>query len=458
VKPQPGRPAKQGSERPESDAEQAAVGLPWNAPGTAPLTGRVGPSAGAKRPFNRTHLGQRPRPAFNRRMKTSAHTLRALVRAALSASSIALGTAASAATGCTPLGPADKLAERFVKLGQDLLMAQDLCYAQGLHWREADPLDSRRNVTLDQRFDIYRSQRAPLTQALPLVIWAHPNGQSEQLGPERLKTLVGQAAHAGFTFMSIEFRHSVASQLAATEPPTPPRLDIPHTDIARAVQWARSRAQQLGVDPENVFLLGQSRGSLAVLSALMPDQRDDTSGTDYLRASSRVNAVFAVQAQTSYEHAQVRDNFIAAQDWPRFDDPLHGYPWFRDPGSAIDEVSDNAPPVMLRYDRQPTDDQRVVPLGMREADGSCPARPDVPGCFDVHHPNFGLALRQAFDRHPAIADRLVVQYGVPGTPRFFDGYACFFAAHLVGAAAAGPDTAAACAGGVGAPPVSAARR
>jgi len=56
----------------------------------------------------------------------------------------------------------------------------------------------------------------------------------------------------------------------------------------------------------------------------------------------------------------------------------------------------------------------------------------------VHHPNFGLALRQAFDRHPAVADRLVVQYAVP-TARFFDGYVCFFAAHLVGAAASGTD-------------------
>jgi acetyl esterase/lipase len=429
--------------------------MPWEA---APFTSQVGPSAGAKRPFTQAHLGRPCAPAFNRRMKTPSSTPRAVLRAALAAWAFCVASAApAAAAGCTPLGPADPLAEHFVNLGPDLVMAQDLCYAQGLHWREADPLDSRRNVTLYQRFDIYRPKRAPLTQALPLVIWAHPNGQSEQLGFERLKTLVGPAASAGFTFMSIEFRHPVASQLAATQPPTPPRLDMPHTDIARAVQWARSRAQQLGVDPENVFLLGQSRGSLAVLSALMPDQRDDGSGTDYLRASSRVNAVFAVQAQTSYEHAQVRDTFIVAPDWPRFDDPLLGYPWFRDPGSAINEVSDNAPPVMLRYDRRPTEAQRVVPLGMREADGSCPTRPDVPGCFDVHHPNFGLALRQAFDRHPMAADRLVVQYAVPSA-HFFDGYACFFAGHLVGAAAASADTAAACPVGAGAQPVSAGRR
>ena len=415
---------------------------------TAPLNGRVRPSTGAKRPFTETDLGL-PRPAaFNRRMKASSFPFRAALRAALAALGFGLYVAASSAqaSGCTPLGPVDKLADRLVNLGPNLVMAQGLCYAQGLRWREADPRDSRRNVTLYQRFDIYRPKWAPVTQALPLVIWAHPNGQSERIGPDLMTTLVGPALRAGFTFMSIEFRHPVASQLAATEPPTPPRLDIPHTDIARAVQWARSRAQQLGIDPENVFLLGQSRGSLAVLTALMPDQRDDGSGTDYLRASSRVNAVFAAQAQTSYEHAQVRDTFIVERDWPRFDDPLLGYPWFSDPGSAIDEVSDDAPPVMLRYDRRPTSPLRIVPLSMPDADGTCPSRPDVPGCFDVHHPHFGLALRQAFDRHPAATDRLVVQYAVP-KPQFFDGYLCFFAAHLAGAAASNADVAQACPAG-----------
>ena len=400
-------------------------------------------------------LGLRRLAAFNQGMKTCpSHFARAL-RAAFAALSFGLGaTTHAATTGCTPLRPGDPLAARFVALGPDLVMAQDICYAEGRHWREADPQDKRRDTTLYQRFDLYRPKRASLTQALPLVIWAHPNGQSEHLAPERLKSLVGPAAGAGFAFMSIEFRHPVASQPAAPDPTSAPRLDIPHTDIARAVQWARSRAQQLGIDPHNVFLLGQSRGSLAVLTALMPDQRDDSSGTDYRRASSRVNAVFAVHAQTSYDHAQVRDTFITPQDWPRFDDPVLGYPWFDDPGSAIDEASADDPPVMLRYERAPTAPQRVVPLSLPDSHRSCPSRPDVPGCFDVHHPNFGLALQQAFDRQPTGAGRVVVQYAVPGA-RLFDGYVCFFAAHLVGAAAASADVAATCPAGTG---VSAAMR
>ena len=393
-------------------------------------------------------------------MKTPASTHCAAIRAALAALGCGLCITASAAPpppaapGCTPLISSAGLVRRLVDLGTDLVMLQDVCYADGLRWHEADPQDGRRNNTLHQRFDIYRPKRAPLTQALPLVIWAHPNGQTEQLDPARVKELVAPAAHAGFAFMSIEFRHPVASQPATPDPTLQTRLDVPHTDIARAVQWARTHAQQLGIDPDNVFLLGQSRGSLAVLTALMPDQRDDGHGTAFRRASSRVNAVFAVQAQTSYDHARVRDTFVAPQDWPRFDDPVLGYPWFRDPGSALDEVSADDPPVMLRYERSPTDPQRVVPLSLKDADGTCPKRPDVPGCFDVHHPNFGLALQQSFDRQQMPEGRLLVQYGVP-TARYFEGYVCFFAAHLVGAAATHPDVQAACPAG---PPVTAAKR
>ena len=357
---------------------------------------------------------------------------RASLRAALALLGCGLCMAASPAlaAGCTPLSPAEPLAGHLVDLGNGLVSAQDLCYAAGAHWREADPHNAGQNVTLYQRFDYYRPRQAPLTQSVPLVIWAHPNGQTEALNLTRMEQLVGPAARAGFAFMSIEFRHPVGSQMAATDPPTPPKLDVPHTDIARAVQWARSRAQQLGIDASNIFLIGQSRGSLGVLTALMPDQQDASSGTDYLRFSSRVNAVFATQAQTTYEHAQVRDTFIVASDWPRFDDPLLGYPFFHHPGSALDEVSEDDPPVMLRYERAPTDAQRVVPLHMANADGSCTPDPKVPGgCFDVHHPNFGLALRLAFDQHPPIADNLVVQYEVPST-HFFDGYICFFARHL----------------------------
>lgn len=344
-----------------------------------------------------------------------------------------LGFAGQAlADGCQPISPTTDLSTILTPLGANLLTAQDLCYAEGLHWKETNGRGG--NVTLYQRFDYYRPTSAPLTQAIPLVIWAHPNGQTENLNATRMKRLVAPAIGAGFAFMSIEFRHPVGSQLS---PPAPVDLHVPHTDIARAVQWARARAGVLGIDTSNIFIVGQSRGSLGVLTALMPDQADAGSPVDYLRQSSRVNAVFAAQAQTTYEHAEVRNTFIVSSDWAKFDSPDLGYPFYVDPGSAIAQVSDDDPPIALRYERAPTDSalKRVVPLPMLEPDGSCAAADQVAGCFDEHHPNFGLALKLAYDARPALTRKMSVQYLVP-EDSYFDRYMCFFIANLTPAAQA----------------------
>src|SRR5688572_21424628 len=97
------------------------------------------------------------------------------------------------------------------------------------------------------------------------------------------------------------------------------------------------------------------------------------------------SAVSSTRAPTSAAQAgfeQVRETFITADDWPRFDDPQRGYPWFHDPGSALDEASDDDPPVMLLYERRPANPSRVVQL-------PCPvsaaaARALRTGCFDLH--------------------------------------------------------------------------
>ncbi len=342
---------------------------------------------------------------------------------------LGIATSAVAATGCIPLAPGANFSAYLTDMGNGLVQAQDICYANGTSWWE-DNTHGPGNVKLFQRFDYYRPAQVPLTQPVPLVIWAHPSGQTEKLNSTRMSSLVAPAARAGFAFMSIEFRHPVGSQLAPTNPPTLPNYDIPNTDVARAVQWARSRAQQLGLDASNVFLIGQSRGTLGILTALMPDQADIGSGTDYLRYSSRVNAAVGVQAQSSYNHDEVRNTFIVSSDWPRFDDPLTGYPMYTHAGSAISQVSDDDPPIQLRYDRVPTDPNRVVPLHMANADGTCPNDPNVPGgCFDEHHPNFGLALGQAYAAHPALAGKFSVQYGLDPL-HYFDNYICFFISHL----------------------------
>ncbi|MBB2485108.1 hypothetical protein H5407_07675 [Mitsuaria sp. WAJ17] len=357
--------------------------------------------------------------------------------------------------------------------------SRGLCYADGAAWIERK-YGTDQDTAYDQRYEMYRSSTLPKRQALPLIIWAHPSGPSQvmiegnaQPGETSplMEKLVVPAVNAGFAFMSVQFRHPRASQSVKPENFNP---RVPHTDIAQAVQWVRSRATDLGVDADNIFLLGQSRGSLALLNAFMPDQRDRSSA-DWHARSSKPRAVFVAQAQTTYEHAELRDGFIlprATVPVPPLTQPGFDYrayldridPPFIDPGSALAALDLTDPPFWMRYERAPTDhgNVTVLPLGMRVApegrdpmkDGVCyePPAADYPaladsGCFDEHHPNFGAALAARFLALQPTAEQLRsvgIQYGPrQATQRqldkvsaqFYDHYTCFFIQNLTPAGA-----------------------
>jgi hypothetical protein len=97
------------------------------------------------------------------------------------------------------------------------------------------------------------------------------------------------ALEHGYAFMSLQYRHPTVSQEWYDKPAAPvnqsvngaeppPGVIRPSTDIATAVQWARHHADTLHIDPLNIFLVGQSRGSLAVLTALMGERKKPAAG------------------------------------------------------------------------------------------------------------------------------------------------------------------------------------
>ena len=140
-----------------------------------------------------------------------------------------------------------------------------------------------------------------------------------------------------------------------------------------------------------------------------------------------------MQAQTSYEKDQVKETFIHPDSWPAFDEL---YANFHQPGSAINEITTDDPPIAMRYERMPTDQslQTVVPLHLPAQNGSC-AYPE--GCFDFHHPNFGLKLHLAFKALTPTqpASKFEIAYNVPTQYLYVEQatnrpYACFFARNL----------------------------
>ncbi|MBP6750380.1 MAG: hypothetical protein KA144_12125 [Xanthomonadaceae bacterium] len=289
----------------------------------------------------------------------------------------------------------------------------DLCYGIA-EWNEPT-LNGRR---LEQTFDFYR---VPTSAPAPLVIWAHPNGSSKYLSPDRdlFKALVLPALASGFSFASIEFRHPVTNEAEVDSPTNP---GVPHRDIARAIQFIRANAKALGIDKRNVFLVGGSRGTLTLWTALQDDMAIPDSSDPVARQSTRVNAVFGVNAQTTYDGVEFADRFLVPADRPvakaawRLEHPK--YAQF---GSAILSVNAGAkpdPPVMLRYDHPFV--RRLITLQ------------ELEGMVEVHYPDFGLALCAAYLEAFGTSSRC----SADADPRYtyaagaYAGYIAFFKAYL----------------------------
>ncbi|MBX9400600.1 hypothetical protein K4L06_04690 [Lysobacter sp. BMK333-48F3] len=329
------------------------------------------------------------------------HKMRGL-RAGLLGGAAALVLFAAEAGACTPTP---------LPMGAQ---GPDLCYGAQT-WPEPT-LGGRQ---LQQQFDFYR---APSTTPTPLIVWAHPNGMSKTLSDASpmYQALVAPALRAGFSFASLEFRHPVTNQDEANSG-TDPR--VPHYDIAYALQFIRANAQALNIDKRNVFLVGQSRGTLAVWTALQDDMRDPDSADPVARQSTRVNAVYAVNAQTTYSGAEFAELFIVPADRPRFvylfnrKNPKHAQ--F---GSAIGSVNAGLkpdPPVRLIYDSPEVG--RLLTLE------------EIAQRDPVHYPDFGPALCQAYLQAFGNSARCTFDAdsryeGDPGAA--FAGYVDFFKRHL----------------------------
>ncbi len=265
----------------------------------------------------------------------------------------------------------------------------------------------------------------------------------------------------------------------------PPGTILPSTDIAAAVQFAKLNAGRLMIDPTNIFLVGQSRGSLSVLTALMADQKKaslNAGDEPYLAQSSIPQAVFVAQAQSTYVTSEIETTFlknyastqvtnqILAKNvqFPlcrefttsgRFDYRCHfdnGVQRVSNtigtPLSAIQELGKTEPPIWLRYDRTPPSLASVTPVGAYVNNaGDYQDQADIDNnsancyeaganqsvaCFDVHHPNFGLKLRKTYLALPPTGRTayVFVQYANTSDAagrslagqKFYENYYCFF--------------------------------
>lgn len=308
---------------------------------------------------------------------------------------------AQAQSGCTPVAPTPETGN------------MDICYGTAA-WREP----TLGGIWLQQRFDFHRAPGASETSPAPLIVWAHPNGSNKSIAPGSAadNVLLKPALAAGFSFASVEFRHPVVNENEADSPNDP---GVPHRDLARALQFIRANAAALGVDRRNLFVVGGSRGTLSLWTVLQDDMAIPDSPDPVARQSTRANAVFAYNAQTTYDGREFADLFLVEAERPAFKAAWQTqHPKYAQFGSSIQSASADDPPVMLRYD------QYFI--------GRLVTRQELAGVDSVHYPDYGLAMCAAY----AIAG-IGARCTVEADPRFdgmagYSGYVEFFRRHLRG--------------------------
>lgn len=150
-----------------------------------------------------------------------------------------------------------------------------------------------------QRLDFYRADSAEPT---PLVFRIHGGGwvrgsKSDLRGLEEFLA-------AGISVVAIDYRFTWQAQLARVDPP----VEWPMRDAARALQFARSKAEEWNIDEERVGATGESAGACTSLwLALSDDMADPRSPDPVARESTRLFRAAVHGAQTSLDPKQLRE-------------------------------------------------------------------------------------------------------------------------------------------------------
>ncbi len=243
-------------------------------------------------------------------------------------------------------------------------------------------------------FDVYYPQnfRPGVDKPLPMVVNIHGGGWGAL---DKMNQRIGQGATSwnemGIAFVSINYRY-------VGEYDQHPPMTIPVAgcllDAARAIQFIRHHADELGLDPKRISLTGGSAGgATSAWLAMVDDLADPDSPDPIARQSTRVTCSTPHQAQTSLDPKQMREwipqitygahAFFPGSELPR--DKAKRFEIFLEKRqeimphvkafSAYHQASADDPPMLLVYGGQPN----VLPA--LKTGGNA-----------THHPQFGIQL------------------------------------------------------------------
>jgi acetyl esterase/lipase len=230
--------------------------------------------------------------------------------------------------------------------------------------------------------DIWKAKPPPgQTGPTPVVIYFHGGGFRGGDKSSVPAWLVIKCLDAGISVASANYRLSQTATFPA-----------PMLDGARAIQFVRYKAVELGIDPDRIAAAGNSAGAgIALWAGFHDDLANPESGDAVERASSRVCCLGVDGAQTSYD--------------PRFIKSLiggraHEHPALRWFYGIKSEAEADSPRAQKMYEAASpinyvTSDDPPVIMFYAEPDAPLPA--DAKAGQGIHHPRFGRALKSKLD-------------------------------------------------------------
>ncbi len=245
--------------------------------------------------------------------------------------------------------------------------------------------------------------KAASDRPAPLVLFIHGGGFRGGDKRSVNRRLLGELLDAGISVAALNYRLLAQAKLPAA-----------HEDCRLALQFLRSRADELGFDPHRVGAFGGSAGAqICMWLAFHDDMAQPDSDDPIRRQSSRLACVATTGGQTTMDFAWWLEN-------------VPGYSAPHRPASEY--FGDHAPEKLARIVRDVsalsliTNDDPPIFMSYRMApDAAAPEDPARARGWRVHHVVFGVALKKRMDELGIEAD---LHY--PGARTEYRSMAAFF--------------------------------
>ena len=222
------------------------------------------------------------------------------------------------------------------------------------------------------------------TKPAPVLIVFHGGGW---LGGDKKSFNPEPFLKAGIAVVTANYRFTTGTRDAAPYP-------APMLDSARVVQFVRSKAREWNIDPNRIALTGSSAGAVISMWIAYHDDMARPKSTDPVeRFSTRVTCITPESGPATLDPKLIRQRIGGDPSVTGALLPFFGVKSL-DELDAPDKqrlVADASPITHITRDAPPTFMLYQFPLG------GTPLPENTPVNVSIHHPEFGVMLKEKLD-------------------------------------------------------------